>query len=77
MSDRKPLTIEVAASYRVQLDGSICCSLTATGTTLRGQLRILESAHLTGRDPEALIDQAEKLARDWTFEHFLYSVEPF
>jgi hypothetical protein len=77
MARAHPFQVEITLSYRQHDAAGACCFVTVTETTPRGQVRVLASRHLTEPDPLRLVDQAVRLGRDASIEHYLTALEPF
>lgn len=68
--------VEIEVSFRWRGSEPACAYVTVIEQ--RGSLhrRVIDTRHLTA-SPEALVDQANALIRQWTLEYVLAHVEPF
>lgn len=71
-----PMTMNVELSLRTQVSEGHCAYVTATMSSEDGQIRVIDSKHITGR-PEALLDAALANVREYALQHWLSYQEPF
>ena len=69
--------VDLTISFRQHDVAGACCFLTVTEVTVRGQMRVLVSEHITQRDPLALVDAVNARVRHLQMEHYVAVCEPF
>ena len=70
-------TVEITTSYRQGDPSGFCCFVSATLIHQNGQQQIMASRHITGSNPEQIIDNAQREALAHALELYLAYCEPF